>query len=755
MAASANPPSQANPLQPADQYDNLATATSTRILHIYAFDKEELVIYGTLEQVDLERSLARYIALSYTWGPAIDERFHSEASQSHPCKPCKLVLLSNSTIPAQHAGIKISSLRQFALLESCGCVKLGQNLSDFFFHHHLSFTTKTVPLWIDAICINQENKQEVSNQILLMGDIYSKASNVVVWLGDDSKDLDMVMWFLKNVRQQVYRLMHMSAALRIPQEEFEATLSRYDPLDAEFWKDVMHLNPPDDNSWAECFVSFYRFFSRRRWFKRAWILQEAVLAKSVRFVCHMSFFEFDDLMDLDYHFTITSWNQRLFMDPRALKFASDMGAIKKKGELYTISHLRMRLAQRPQIEPTSDSDALSWGFEFGRLLHLAHQQEAMVDQDYVYCVLGMAQRFLPPGKPSPFHVDLNDSAADVFARSCELIIQDGGLSIVSYVGDRAEIKTPNIPSWAVDWAARTGQSRIGSRDVFFATKRFPSSLHPSPRVEERRLIVSGAKVAIVAKIFAPFLSRAKIGGDPLVPDWAKVHDEIAKPLGREEDADTAKVLLSLVEEFGLLYRDSELFEDALRRTMILDSVERGAAVHAASPNLFGKTFERFLRLAFWLAAANLDVQELKNTITRLTLSELEFSGGKSSMVLSVLKDTLLAAKTAGPSEHLVPLHGMEELDTAEFTVFTSLVARKAVSRRLFMTNSKFLGYGLASVQPGDEVWLLGTHNVPVVLRPQSLSGRYVFMGDAYVHGIMYGEHMTEEVLSGFRSIEIE
>jgi hypothetical protein len=38
-------------------------------------------------------------------------------------------------------------------------------------------------LWIDQICINQNSVAEKSSQVELMGDVYSKAKQVIVWLG--------------------------------------------------------------------------------------------------------------------------------------------------------------------------------------------------------------------------------------------------------------------------------------------------------------------------------------------------------------------------------------------------------------------------------------------------------------------------------------------------------------------------------------------------------------------------------------------
>ena len=40
-------------------------------------------------------------------------------------------------------------------------------------------------LWIDRVCIDQSNFLERTEQVQLMGSIYSKARMVVVWLGEE------------------------------------------------------------------------------------------------------------------------------------------------------------------------------------------------------------------------------------------------------------------------------------------------------------------------------------------------------------------------------------------------------------------------------------------------------------------------------------------------------------------------------------------------------------------------------------------
>jgi hypothetical protein len=48
-------------------------------------------------------------------------------------------------------------------------------------------------LWVDAICIDQENVLERNQQVSLMAQIYRTASDVKVWLGLGTSDSDFVL----------------------------------------------------------------------------------------------------------------------------------------------------------------------------------------------------------------------------------------------------------------------------------------------------------------------------------------------------------------------------------------------------------------------------------------------------------------------------------------------------------------------------------------------------------------------------------
>lgn len=70
--------------------------------------------------------------------------------------------------------------------------------------------------------------------------------------------------------------------------------------------------------------------------------------------------------------------------------------------------------------------------------------------------------------------------------------------------------------------------------------------------------------------------------------------------------------------------------------------------------------------------------------------------------------------------------------------FDRLKSEFSPHRRLFRSKKHHLGNGPKCSRPGDEIWLLAGAKVPFVLRPYD-DGKYLLVGDAYVHGIMHGE----------------
>ncbi|KAH7012701.1 heterokaryon incompatibility, partial [Microdochium trichocladiopsis] len=70
---------------------------------------------------------------------------------------------------------------QRAITVDNGKIQVTPNLHTALCHLR---TDKPRLLWIDALCINQNDQEEKAQQIALMGNIYRKAEQVVAFLGE-------------------------------------------------------------------------------------------------------------------------------------------------------------------------------------------------------------------------------------------------------------------------------------------------------------------------------------------------------------------------------------------------------------------------------------------------------------------------------------------------------------------------------------------------------------------------------------------
>jgi hypothetical protein len=60
---------------------------------------------------------------------------------------------------------------------------VGKNLHSFLYHARQTLFFNH--FWIDALCIDQSNTAERNQQVQQMGEVYSLAQTVLVWMGDD------------------------------------------------------------------------------------------------------------------------------------------------------------------------------------------------------------------------------------------------------------------------------------------------------------------------------------------------------------------------------------------------------------------------------------------------------------------------------------------------------------------------------------------------------------------------------------------
>ena len=140
---------------PPYAYGSLPTGDSIRLLKIVSTGAEGQPKVS-LTTTSLSNSALSFNALLYTWGNPFDKEHPYYTAYND----------DKSSVSCEESSIKVTENLMDALRE----LSQDMQLSDSY-------------IWIDAICINQENVDERTQHIKLMSKIYSETSWVVIWLG--------------------------------------------------------------------------------------------------------------------------------------------------------------------------------------------------------------------------------------------------------------------------------------------------------------------------------------------------------------------------------------------------------------------------------------------------------------------------------------------------------------------------------------------------------------------------------------------
>ncbi|KAJ8111421.1 hypothetical protein OPT61_g5981 [Boeremia exigua] len=170
-----------------------------------------------LQSYALEPVAPTYVALSYRWGGKNADCF-----------------------------IKVN--------EESVCV--GRNL--WMFLREMRRRCFSKKIWIDALCINQKDATERSQQVQMMRQIYTSARSVCVWLGEADALIDAAMDFMttyKSLTQQLRRA-------RI------ADISKLTAKTGYYF-------------WTKQIAKAMLSFSSNTYWTRVWIIQEFILAKEI------------------------------------------------------------------------------------------------------------------------------------------------------------------------------------------------------------------------------------------------------------------------------------------------------------------------------------------------------------------------------------------------------------------------------------------------------------------------------------------
>jgi hypothetical protein len=258
-----------------------------------------------------------------------------------------------------------------------------------------------VPIWIDAICINQADINEKSDQILRMRQIYAQAVLVTVWLGPERDD--------SNIAFQMIR-----------------TISQLGENSGE-WLKYSLITRKDPSQWR----ALYHML-RRPWWRRIWIIQEMVAANDAVFFCGSHSLDPRDILGC---LNVLSTQQRI-QQPLLLK---QEGLVLEYG---TFSLARAYLHR----DPWKDDSLLRTLYKTGLAL-------SSDPRDKVYAILNLAS----DGAKIVPHPDYKWSIAETYKQAVVNIIRTSNrLDILSLAGLPVYPRTLDIelPSWVPDFSHR-------------------------------------------------------------------------------------------------------------------------------------------------------------------------------------------------------------------------------------------------------------------------------------------------------------
>ncbi|KAK7422460.1 Folylpolyglutamate synthetase [Neonectria magnoliae] len=323
---------------------------------------------------------------------------------------------------------------------------------------HLTPEALPLTLWIDALCINQADDVEKTEQVRQMKQIYSQATRVMTWLGPAANDSDVAMRWI----QKHGSLAESFGIGTKPDLRFNRLLQTYeiDPRKLphagleDFLKDMSTQLALESRDSVGAALS--KLFNRPYW-SRVWVVQELVHGKCLQFIC-------GSMTASEEHF---HQSLRLFRDFRR----------------YTL----IESAQPPQ---STDPGLASTEHNIGKpvnifkvrmagpcpliyLIRTFRYFQATDPRDKIFALLGFASDAAALG----LYPDYQKCCKDVYLQTTLSLGKAGLLDILSL--SYANKSILGLPSWVPDLTRSYGRAALQERAMNRQTVPLSTVLQPS------------------------------------------------------------------------------------------------------------------------------------------------------------------------------------------------------------------------------------------------------------------------------------
>ncbi|KAM0549947.1 hypothetical protein ACHAPJ_009194 [Fusarium lateritium] len=618
-----------------------------------------------------------------------------------------------------------------------GCIFEAQpNLYDALLELHTACSDR--PIWIDALCINQYNPNERSAQVSVMDQVYGNAARVIVWLGKPFPELEAGLKAVERIGPQ--SVPHTVRMLGTQTWDFN--------LDLSSMPELYSMEPIDEDEaigMATVFMS--------NWFARMWVIQEASLASDVVILCNQKF------TPLDYvGLTATFLHYSGLVTPAMDLIPKKGPGVNRRSDIHFFQAERIQLFREwCKGEESLWADVLSTiNFDVGleetqqssaplllfRLLLSTFGFGTTDPRDTIYG-LGGILKHVGASKghvlPKVFLPNYRIEAKDLLRNVAQEIIEStDSLAMLNLVKDPSWRQTPGLPSWAPEFPPEMCNTVIGPqfRSVgnVNCSKYIPKGTNKYPfHINGNTLNAFGFPLGIVKKVAEGYVESLYGHLDKLV-DILLTMDKVYPYTNQPSDE---ALWRTLIWDADFKYRPARLIQTEDFQQAILENI------------IFS------LKLPFREHESK-SVAQAQAASTILSMSYLDDVAAKFPN--GIFPDVKLVKSVGAMMGFFQPEEGEDLLGSEELQALQKPFSHKSMppgdiigatwdQKLPFLTDTGYLGMGLESTQPGDEVWVVSGCLTPVILRKtEAEANDYSLVGEAYVHGVMQGEAVTDDVV---------
>jgi hypothetical protein len=639
-------------------------AKTIRLLRLHSSKCEDDPISCCLYRINIDEMGGNFDALSYTWGD--------------PYGPVKETHQEGYT-----------ANRDREIICNGITVLITRNLLDFLTtaRKHGHFSSDAKPLWVDSVCINQEDLDEKAHQVRFMTSIYRCAQEVVVWVGKpdtDIKEAENLIWALK--KHDIQDL-HDMQPKRIE----------------DLGHNNMFLKGVADKK--ESWIALGNLLMRT-WFSRIWVIQEVGLGGKAKLYFGDLTIKYKYLDHFAECYQHSWWVEKYFLRIFSYK---DPHMIYSEAIQTQLVH---NISALGHLEQTRTLMELGCPYNYFNIIMISKCFDSTDPRDKIFAILGLLSNIDSFGLP-----DYRLDPVELYTKIFSMTVAEEGTTVFALIDPREpSSKVQNLPSWCPDYSVKntyTSDYTATYAPGNSAGNRWKDAMNIGlleDRSQFRVRIVPIDNISMVGESMTEFLMTGNC------PGWISILSSMPNIYEKTGDNKIDVFWRQWVRNREMREHNARpIVGECFARWLI---VRIARAIHYAVDEKVGLSIKESAMKSFT------ELSQLDTTGILPTPDELERYLSPSDTD----DESVLTPKTTRKQP--------EGLGMEAYFHYEDQTPR-VKDRMFFCKDEGYLGIGPYTLEKGDMMCLFCGAPCPFIIRKHSDNdGCYELVGPAYVHGLM-------------------